>query len=198
LRRRAPGNDLISSMLNAEEEGHRMTDQEIVSHCRLLLVAGNVTTTDLIGNGVKALLELPSELEKLRVRPELINNAVEEMLRFDSPVTDSGRIVQQARTMRGCPMHQGANISVSLAAANHDPEVNPDPARFDIERENVQHQSFGGGKHICLGAPLARAEAQEAITELLTRFPNLQTSKRGYTRRSIPLFRGMSEYWCEN
>ena len=198
LRRVAPRADLISDMVHAEEAGDHMTDQEIVTQCNLLLIAGNVTTTDLIGNGVKALLDHPQELAKLRARPELINNAIEEMLRYDSPVTNSGRNVQRELSLRGCPMHLGDSITVSLAAANHDPEVNPDPQRFDIERANIQHQSFGGGKHSCLGAPLARVEAQEGITALLLRFPNLQPSPRGLKYRAIPSFRGMSEYWLQS
>ena len=195
LRRAAPRADLISDMVHAEEAGDHMTDQEIVTQCNLLLIAGNVTTTDLIGNGVKALLDHPQELTKLRARPELINNAIEEVLRYDSPVTNSGRNVQRELSVRGCPMNLGDSITVSLAAANHDPAANPDPQRFDIERAEIQHQSFGGGKHTCLGAPLARVEAQEGITALLQRFPNLQPSPRGLKYRAIPSFRGMSEYW---
>jgi cytochrome P450 len=97
--------------------------------------------------------------------------------------------------VRGCPMQLGDSITVSLAAANHDPEANPDPQRFDIERVDIQHQSFGGGKHTCLGAPLARVEAQEGITALLQRFAKLQPAPRGLKYRAIPSFRGMSEYW---
>ena len=195
LRRATRSDDLISAMVYAEEAGDHMTDQEVVTQCNLLLIAGNVTTTDLIGNGVKALLDHPDELAKLRARPELINQAVEEMLRYDSPVTASGRNVQRELSMRGCPMNLGDSVSVSLAAANHDPEVNPEPQRFDIERANIQHQSFGGGKHTCLGAPLARVEAQEAIAALLKRFSSLLPSPRGHKYRTIPSFRGMSEYW---
>jgi cytochrome P450 len=195
LRRAAPRADLISDMVHAEEAGDHMTDQEIVTQCNLLLIAGNVTTTDLIGNGVKALLDHPQELAKLRARPELINNAIEEILRYDSPVTNSGRNVQRELSVRGCPMQLGDSITVSLAAANHDPEANPDPQRFDIERVDIQHQSFGGGKHTCLGAPLARVEAQEGITALLQRFAKLQPAPRGLKYRAIPSFRGMSEYW---
>jgi hypothetical protein len=197
LRRATPRDDLISDMVHAEEAGDHMTDEEIVTQCNLLLIAGNVTTTDLIGNGVKALLDHPEQLAKLRARPELINNAIEEMLRYDSPVTNSGRNVQRELSMRGCPMALGDSVTVSLAAANHDPSVNANPERFDIERENIQHQSFGGGKHTCLGAPLARVEAQEGITALLRRFPNLQPSPRGLKYRTIPSFRGMSEYWLQ-
>jgi len=194
-RRAAPREDLIMAMLRAEESGDRMTDAEIIMQCNLLLVAGNVTTTDLIGNGVKALLERPDELAKLRARPELMPNAVEEILRFDSPVTNAGRNVQRAMSMRGCPLHVGDSVTVSLAAANHDPTVNAHPERFDIERQDIQHQSFGGGKHLCLGAPLARVEAQEALATLLARFPELCMSPRGFKYRSIPSFRGLAEFW---
>ena len=198
LRRTSPGNDVISAMVHAEEGGDRMTSEEIVTQSNLLLIAGNVTTTDLIGNGVKALLDHPHELAKLRARPELISNTVEEILRFDSPVTNSGRNVQRELAVRGCPMHMGESVTVSLAAANHDPEANAAPERFEVERANIQHQSFGGGKHTCLGAPLARVEAQEGLLALLARFPTLRASPRGCQYRSIPGFRGMSEYWLES
>src|SRR5262245_43684509 len=197
LRRATPRGDLISDMVHAEEAGDHMTDEEILTQCNLLLIAGNVTTTDLIGNGVKALLDHPQELARLRARPELINNAIEEILRYDSPVTNSGRNVQRELAMRGCPMQLGDSITVSLAAANHDPEANPNPEGFDIERGGIQHQSLGGGKHACLGAPLARVEAQEGIAALLKRFPRLQPSPRGLKYRTIPSFRGLSEYWLQ-
>jgi cytochrome P450 len=194
-RRRKPGADLISAMVLAEEDGDRMTDAEIISQCNLLLIAGNVTTTDLIGNGVKALLDHPDELAKLRRRPELLANAVEEMLRYDSPVTQSGRTANREMTIGGCPIHKGESISVSLAAANHDPAIHPEPHRFDIERQNPSHESFGGGRHFCLGAPLARVEAQETIAALLARYPRLTPAPRPLQYRTIPGFRGLSAYW---
>lgn len=196
-RRAAPRADLISELLNAEESGDRMTDGEILMQCNLLLIAGNVTTTDLIGNGVKALLDHPEQLAKLRARPELVANAVEEILRFDTPVVNAGRNVQAEMSLRGCPLQLGDTVTVSLAAANHDPQANPEPARFDIERADIQHQSFGGGKHFCLGAPLARAEAQEALSVLLQRFARLQLSPRGMRYRNIPGFRGFAELWLQ-
>jgi cytochrome P450 len=197
-KRAAPGDDLISTMIAAEEQGQRLTTDELLANAVLFLVAGHETTVNLIGNGVLALLRHPDELAKLRASPGKIDNAIEEILRYDSPVTNSGRNVQREQSMRGCPMHLGDSITTSLAAANHDPEVNPDPQRFDIERANVQHQSFGGGKHTCLGAPLARVEAQEGIAALLKRFPDLQPSPRGLKYRTIPSFRGMSEYWLRS
>jgi cytochrome P450 len=193
-RRRHLGDDLISDMLRAEADGERLTEPEMIRQCNLLLVAGNVTTTDLIGNGVKALLDHPEQLARLRARPELIGNAVEEMLRFDSPVVNSGRIADRDIDIGGCPVRRGESLSTSLAAANRDPAVYPDPDRFDIERADTHHQSFGGGRHLCLGAHLARAEAQEAILGLIERFPQLSHSAQGCSYHAIPSFRGMSSF----
>lgn len=117
------------------------------------------------------------------------------MLRFDSPVTNSGRIANREVDFGGCPVHEGESLSTSLAAANHDPDVYPQPASFDITREDTHHQSFGGGRHLCLGAHLARIEAQEAILGLLAHFPVLRLSDAGYVYASVPSFRGMSECW---
>jgi len=196
-RRARPDSDLISAMVTAEERGDRMTDDEIVGQCNLLLIAGNVTTTDLIGNGVKALLEHPGELAKLRARPDLLPNAVEEMLRYDSPVIESGRIANRDFELSGCPIRAGQSLQVSLAAANHDPSLHADPHRFDIERADTTHESFGGGRHFCLGAPLARVEAQETIAALLRRFSRLRPSTRGHRYRAIPGFRGLAEFWVD-
>jgi len=195
VRRENLGDDLISDMIRAEADGEQLTEQEMVQQCFLLLVAGNVTTTDLIGNGVKALLDHPEQLAKLRADPSLIGNAVEEMLRFDSPVVNSGRIANRKIDIGGCPVGRGESLSTSLAAANRDPSVYPSPNTFDIEREDTHHQSFGGGRHLCLGAHLARAEAQEAILGLLAHFPKLAHSPRGYVYHAIPSFRGMRSFW---
>ena len=196
-RRAAPGEDLISDMIRAEEAGETLSESEIIQQCNLLLIAGNVTTTDLIGNGVKALLDHPEQMGKLRAHPELIENAVEEMLRFDSPVTNSGRIANRQVEVSGCPVGKGESLSTSLAAANHDPDVYPDPEAFDIEREDTHHQSFGGGRHLCLGAHLARLEAQEAILGLLRRYSALDHSPRGHQYAQVPSFRGMTEFWVK-
>jgi cytochrome P450 len=191
----ALGDDLLSDMIRAEIEGDRLTKDEMIAQCRLLLIAGNVTTTDLIGNGTRALPDFPEQMEKLRARPELIGNAVEEMLRYDSPVTNSGRTPNRDVVVSGCPVPRGESLSPSLAAANRDPAVYPDPDRFDIERVDTHHQAFGGGRHLCLGAHLARVEAQEAILGLLQRFPRLRKSQRGHVFHAIPSFRGMREFW---
>jgi len=194
-RRSNPGADLMSSMVAAEESGNRLTDDEIVSQCTLLLLAGNLTTTDLIGNAVMALLKNPEELAKLRARPDLMKNAVEEVLRYDTPVTNSGRIAHQDLEFDGVKIGQGESLAVSLAAANRDPAIYPDPDRFDIEREDTHHQAFGGGRHICLGAHLARLEAAETLSALMDRFPRLSLGEGGHRYASNPSFRGFDEFW---
>ena len=190
-----PGDDLISDMVRAELEGETLTHREIADQCRLLLVAGNVTTTDLIGNSVRALLDNPEQMAKLREQPSLIANAIEEVLRFDSPVTNTSRVTNREMAVSGCPIEKGESLHLSLAAANRDPEVYPEPDRFDIEREDTQHVAFGGGRHLCLGAHLARVEAQEAISALLARFPVINYSDKGLFHHSIPAFRGFKEFW---
>lgn len=196
-RRAALGDDLISDMIRAELDGDRLTEAEMVRQCNLLLVAGNVTTTDLIGNGIKALLEHPDQLALLRADPGLIQHAVEEILRFESPVVNSGRIANRDIDIGACPVRAGESLSVSLAGANRDPDAYPDPDRFDIRRADTHHQSFGGGRHLCLGAHLARVEAQEAILGLLRRFDHLQMAPRGYAWHAIPSFRGMQHCWLQ-
>ena len=196
-RRGADHDDLIGAMVRAEEGGDSLTTDEIVAQCNLLLVAGNVTTTDLIGNGLKALLDFPDQFDKLKADPSLIENAVEEMLRFDSPVVNSGRIAPEDMNFGGCPVQKGQSFSTSLGAANRDPLIHPDPDKFDVTREGIQHQSFGGGRHFCLGAPLARIEGQEAVRGIIEKFPHLTHSDKGYTFKSVPGFRGMSEFWVK-
>ncbi len=196
-RRGTDHDDLIGAMVRAEEDGDSLATDEIVSQCNLLLVAGNVTTTDLIGNGLKALLDFPDQFTKLKADPSLIENAVEEMLRFDSPVVSSGRIAPEDMNFGGCPVQKGQSFSTSLGAANRDPSIHPDPDKFDVARESIQHQSFGGGRHFCLGAPLARVEGQEAVRGVIEKFPNLTHSDKGYRFKSVPGFRGMSEFWVK-
>ena len=194
-RRSKPGKDLMSSMISAEESGDWLTDDEIVSQCTLLLLAGNLTTTDLIGNAVMALLQNPEELTKLRSRPDLMKNTVEEVLRYDTPVTNSGRIAHEDIEIDGVKIRQGESLSVSLAAANRDPTIYPEPNRFDIERQDTHHQAFGGGRHFCLGAHLARLEAAETLSALMNRFPRLSQGDRGHRYASNPSFRGFDELW---
>jgi cytochrome P450 len=194
-RRQQPGTDLISTMISANEDRERMTDSEIVSQCSLILVAGNVTTSDLIANGIKALLQHPDQFAALRAQPELIVNAVEEVLRYDSSVIQANRVVPVDTSVTGCPMHKNESITVSLASANRDPNANPEPDRFDIRRKDIRHQSFGGNKHLCLGAHLARVETQEAILALIQRFPNLSLVEQEFNYRPVPSFRALMQLW---
>lgn len=191
-RRATPRDDLITAMVRAQEQEDRLTDLEIISLCTQLMVAGNVTTTDLIGNGLYALLSHPEQLALLRARPELIDNAVEEMLRFDCPITETARVPRTADTLNGCPVSAGDTLTASLAAANHDPEIFPDPHHFDITRANSQHLAFGSGIHVCLGAPLARLEARIALGAFLARYPRIRLDPaQRPTHRRLPFFRGL-------
>jgi cytochrome P450 len=195
-RRRAPAEDLISSMILAKDgDAEPLTDQEIVAQCLLLLVAGNVTTTDLIGNAVRVLLMHPEQMAALRAEPELITNAIEEVLRYESPAMQAARVAPEDMTLAGCPIRKGQSIQLSLSAANRDPRVNPEPDRFDIRRPDIRHQSFGGHRHLCLGAHLARVEAQEAVSAVLKRYPKLELAEQELRFRAWPGLRGTHELW---
>jgi cytochrome P450 len=195
-RRQAPGDDLISSMMVAKDgDSQPLTDEELLAQCLLLLVAGNVTTTDLIGNAVRVLLMHPEQMAALRAEPELITNAIEEVLRYESPVMQAARVVPEDMTFAGCPFHKGQSVQLSLGAANRDPRANPQPDRFDIRRRDIRHHSFGGNKHLCLGAHLARVEAQEAVSALLRRYPKLELAEQELQFRAWPGFRGTHELW---
>jgi hypothetical protein len=158
-RRGRRGADLISMMVEAEEAGDRLSAQEIVITCNLLLVAGNLTTTDLIGNGVLALLRNPDQLAKLCAHPELVPNAVEEMLRYDPPAVQVGRFALEPLEIGGKEVHAGQAMTCSLLAAGHDPARHPDPHRFDIERADTTHRGRRGNGH---GVPFRDALAQVA------------------------------------
>ena len=190
-RREKPRDDLITKLVHAEEGGDQLSDDEIVTMCSLLLAAGNLTTTDLIGNGVLALLQNPDELRKLQDDPSLIKNAVEEMLRYDSPVIMSGRTPLDDAVIAGREISAGQSVTPILGAANRDPAVYAEPERFDITRANTSHHSFGGGVHYCLGAPLARAEAQMAVGTMVRRFPKMQLGDSPLEWRRVPGFRGL-------
>ncbi|MDG2332659.1 MAG: cytochrome P450 [Myxococcota bacterium] len=194
-RRSEPGEDLISQLVAAESIGDQLSVAEIISTCNLLLAAGNLTTTDLIGNGTKAFLDHPDQLAKLREQPGLMKNAVEEILRYDSPVVESGRIANADLEIGGVKIAAGESLSVSLAAANRDPDVYPEPNRFDLEREDTHHQSFGGGSHLCLGAHLARLEAQETFSALFERFPEIHAIEGRHEYAPVPSFRSLKELW---
>jgi cytochrome P450 len=170
-RRKVPEDDLISDLMTAHAKGTPITDDEIRENCAGLLAAGNLATTDLIGNGLWLLYTHPSEKKKLLEDPGLIANAIEEVLRCEPPAEGTARIAPRDMEIRGCPIRRSQVIVSSLRGANRDPEVFAEPDRFDISRKHLPHVSFGGGSHICIGAPLARMEAQVAIAAFLRRFP---------------------------
>ncbi len=171
-RRRQPGTDMISLLSVAyQEQGFNL--EELPSQCILILSAGLVTTTDLISNGVNALLRHPDQLQKLKKNPTLINSAVEEIIRFDTSVPFFFRIAKQDLTIGGKDITAGSVIALGLGAANHDPQKFEEPEVFDITRSPNEHLGFSSGIHFCLGAVLARMELTICLTTLLRRLPNL-------------------------
>ncbi|HEY2050976.1 MAG TPA: cytochrome P450 [Caulobacteraceae bacterium] len=192
-RRARPQDDLVSDMTALQAAGAPLTDAEVITNLSALLVAGNLTTTDLIGNAVRIFLTNPEELGKLRADPSLVAAAVEETLRFEPPVDITGRIASREMEVGGCPIHATQSMSLSLRAANRDPDVFENPDRFDITRKKSPHVAFGGGAHICIGAPLARLEAQVALSRLFARFPNLRLANPDAAPvwRTLPFFRGL-------
>ena len=187
-RRAAPEDDIVSALAQAEEEGDRLTERETLNMLRLLLIAGNETTTNLIGNGFLALLRHPDQLQRLREDPSLIPSAVDELLRFDSPVQTDFRRALTDCEVNGFAVRQRDNIVLLLGAANRDPDVFEDPDRLDIGRSEGSHLSFGRGIHHCIGAPLARLEGRIVLETLLERFSSMSLlSDRPQFRNSIVL-----------
>jgi cytochrome P450 len=172
LRRRSPGQDLTTHLVQAEEEGSKLSTEELTANVILLFGAGHETTVNLIGNGLLALYRNPDQLRRIRAAPSL-SAAVDELLRYDSSVQVTGRTALEDLTVGDTQIEKGDSILCLLGAANRDPSVYPDPDRLDIARHNVRPLSFGGGIHFCLGAQLARLEAEIAIGTLLRRLPTL-------------------------
>ena len=192
--RRNPGEDLMSQIIVASEgaEGGPLTHQELLSTAGLVLAAGFETTVNLLGNGIRMLLDTPEHLDTLAVRPELWPTAVEEILRLDSPVQLSARIALKDTDVAGTTVRRGKAVILYLAGANRDPKVFDDPHRFDIERENAgKHLSFSGGRHYCLGAALARAEGEVGLRTFFERFPDARLAGGG-SRRPTRVLRGWS------
>jgi cytochrome P450 len=190
--RRNPGDDLMSQVIQASDDGARLSHEELLATAGLVLAAGFETTVNLLGNGIRMLLEAPEHLEALAARPELWPNAVEEVLRLESPVQLSARIAVKDTDIAGTRVKRGEGIIIYLAGANRDPKVFPDPHRFDIERENAgKHLSFSGGRHFCLGAALARAEGEVGLRTFFERFPDARLAGSG-SRRDTRVLRGWS------
>jgi pimeloyl-[acyl-carrier protein] synthase len=192
-RRREPGDDLISAMLAAREGRDAFGEMELLSMLLLLLISGYESTTNLIGNGVLALLKNPSELERLRADRSLLPTAVNELLRYDAPVQATARVAREDLELAGERIPSGAMVQVLLGSANRDPVRFEDPDRLDVGRTNNEHLAFGWGVHYCLGGPLARLEAEVALAALLDRYPSWRLGQRGYERRPIPFVRGLAK-----
>ncbi|MEN9934971.1 MAG: hypothetical protein RLZZ387_1550 [Chloroflexota bacterium] len=190
-RRRAPREDLLSALVSIEEQGERLSEDELVHMCILLLNAGHETATNLIGNGALALMRHPEQLALLRREPGLLAGAVDELLRYDSPIQMVGCWTSADAQLGGVSLPGGTFVIVLTGSANRDPAVFRDPDRLDITRAERRSLSFGHGPHYCLGAPLARVEGQVALGALLRRFPHLEPLDERPTWTGSPVFRGL-------
>ena len=192
-RRRSPRDDLLSALVAAEDEGDRLTEQELLSTCTLLLVAGHETTVNLIANGTLALLRNPDQLQRLRDDPSVARSGVEELLRYDPPVQLTGRVALEDIELDGATVEAGTFALLLLASANRDPDAFPDPDRLDLGRTDNHHLAFGFGAHFCLGAPLARLEGEIALTTLVRRCPDLALAIDTPRYKENLILRGLAE-----
>lgn len=190
-RRKQPRDDLISAMVLAQEEQDALSDAELLATSNLLLIAGHETTTNLIGNGLLALLREPDELQRLRDDMTLLPTAIEELLRYDGPVQATIRAAREDLEIDGNHIEEGSLILVGIGAANHDPAIFNEPERLDVGRDPNPHLAFGFGAHFCLGAPLARLEGEIAFRVLLERFPNMALATEAPKYRPNPVLRGL-------
>jgi cytochrome P450 len=182
-RRRSPGNDLISNLLSAEIDGQKLSVPELLGFCALLLVAGNETTTNLIGNAVLCFTEAPETMERLRSDPALLPQAIEEVLRYRSPVQSMYRVTAGETTLGGLQVPAGAPLVAWIGSANRDGRQFDRPGQFDMGRTPNRHLAFGHGIHFCLGAPLARLEARTALQGVLDRLPGLALAPGAHLER---------------
>ncbi len=187
-----PREGLIHSLLTAEVDGDRLTEEEVVANTIVTMVGGQETTTNLIGNGLLTLLRNPEEMQRLRSDLSLIPSAVEEMLRYESPSQHTARLAPEDRELGGKRIPKRQAVIAVMAAANRDPERFPDPDRFDITRQDNRHLAFGYAAHFCFGAPLARAEGQMAFEALLRRLPNLRLEQQQLHWRTNSGLRGLT------
>ena len=193
-RRRAPRADLLSELVRVEESGDRLTEDELVATCVLLLFAGHETTTHHIANGLAALLRFPAELEKLRRNPGLAPAAVEELLRYDGPIGAQVRIVQEPQHFHGRRFGAGDRVFLMMNAANRDPRAYDEPDRVALERHGPPHLTFGYGAHICLGFPLARLEGQIALPAVLARWRGIEAASEHLEWLDSMVLRGMKAF----
>lgn len=187
LKANEPGDDLTSSLIKVEDTGSKLTHSELLTMCILLLSAGHETTTNLIGNGFYTLLNHREQMEILKNDRSTLKNGIEEMLRFESPVQLTSRIAPENVIIEGVEIERGQRIITLLGSANRDPEANEDPDSFNVERKNVKHLSFSEGIHFCLGAPLARMEAEVVFDLLLDRFPKARIAGEPKWKENITM-----------
>jgi cytochrome P450 len=191
--REHPGDDLMSQLIAASDDGRHLDEAELQGVAGLVLAAGFETTVNLLGNGIRLLLNSPDQLARLQEDPTLWPNAVEEILRLESPVQLSARIALRDTEVAGATVRAGEMVAIYLAAANRDPAVFDDPHRFDVGRPNAgKHLAFSGGRHFCLGAALARAEGEVGLRSFFTYFPDVQLAGLG-SRRDTRVLRGWAE-----
>ena len=190
-RRAAPQRDLLSELVALDDNGDRLSDDELVATCVLLLFAGHETTTHHLANGLRALLQFPQEMERLRANPALAPAAVEELLRYDGPIGAQVRIVQEPQRVHGKDFKTGDRVFLLMNAANRDPRAYDDPDRVDLSRDGVPHLTFGFGAHICLGFPLARLEGQVALPAVLRRWRRLEVAAERLEWLDSMVLRGM-------
>jgi pimeloyl-[acyl-carrier protein] synthase len=201
--RKCPTSGLIYSLMTTEVDGHRLSDEEVIANTIITLIGGHETTTNLIASGFLTLLRDPESLQQLRDRPEIVGSAVEELLRFESPVQHTARIAPADMQLGGKTIQKGSRVVAVLAAANRDPNRFPDPDRLDLLRPDNRHLAFGWAAHFCFGAPLARMEGQIAFSVLLRRLPRAtlldetldwraNAGLRGLTKLNISFDPGLS------
>jgi cytochrome P450 len=191
-RRVSPADGLIDALMSAEVQGERLTDQEVIANAIMMMVGGQETTTSLIGNGTLILLERPDLLEQVRGDPALLPSAIEEFLRFESPIQHTARMAAVDIELGGKQIRQRQAVIAVLGAANRDPAQFPDPDRVDIRRQENRHLAFGWAAHFCFGAPLARVEAQVAFSSMLRRLPGLQLTTDRLKWQGNLAYRGLT------
>ena len=197
LRQREPQDDIITALIEAEEAGDRLTREELVTTLSLLMVVGNDMSKNLLGNGMLALLKNPEQLETLRRNPDMIDSAIHELLRYDSPIQLGARFAPADTEIDGRRIRAGQTVICGIGAANRDPSVFPDPHILDIAREQRSHISFGRGVHHCLGAPLVMLQARIAFSSLIERFPRITLAREPKYRERHVIQRGLEELWVD-
>lgn len=197
-RRQNPGEDLISKVVHAEVDGKMLSDADIAGFCMLLLIAGNETTTNLLSNLLNYLAEEPRLWARLREQPDKIDDAIEEILRFDGPVHWVNRMATQSVEVAGQTIKEGEAVYAFMGSANRDPRHYDNPDEFRLDRGRTDHQTFGHGIHFCIGAPLARLEARRALHGLLERYRTIRhTPNANNERTHSTMLRGFHRLWLD-